>query len=164
MSFLKFGFMLALYARFQHAPPPSTEYDTMRLPPVREAGLASWYGDGELHGDITANGEPFEPEAATCAHRSLPFDTVVLLVNPVNAKRAWCRVNDRGPYGRLDADGVWGVEVFSEHEVAYRGVLDMSIATADRLDTRRQGLQQIELRYWSPARHARPIDLRRWML
>lgn len=160
MSLLKFGVMLVMYSQLQHAPPPS--FDTMRQPPLRETGLASWYGDGALHGSITANGEPFNPHDVTCAHRSLPFNAVVLLVNTANQKQAWCRINDRGPYGRIDQEGIWGIEVSSDESVGYRGVLDMSIAIADQLDTREQGLQQIEIRYWKPLRRHRRSDLANW--
>lgn len=162
MSLLKFGVMLAMYSQLQSAPPVDTLFDTPHLPPVRETGLASWYGNGTLHGAITANGEPFNPYDFTCAHRALPFDAVVLLVNTANDRRAWCRINDRGPYGRIGQDGTWGIEVSSDESIPYRGILDMSIAIADQLDTREQGLQHIEIRYWRPLKRHRTRDLSMW--
>lgn len=46
----------------------------------------------------TASGEPFDPEAYTAAHKSLPFDTRVRVTNPANGKSVIVRINDRGPY------------------------------------------------------------------
>ena len=63
------------------------------------ATKASWYGPG-FHGRTTANGERYIQHAATCAHRSAKFGTVLLVTNLANGRRAECRVNDRGPYIR----------------------------------------------------------------
>lgn len=130
---------------------------TPELPPVQETGVASWYGDGSWHGDITANGEPFNPQQYTCAHRNLPFDTVILIENPANDRRAWCRINDRGPYGIETEDGDWDYVVSSSREINWRGILDMSIATAEKLETTEVGLQTVHIRYWDqslPSRFA----------
>ncbi|WP_197511538.1 septal ring lytic transglycosylase RlpA family protein [Tessaracoccus coleopterorum] len=51
-----------------------------------------------LGGQRTANGEWFNPAALTTAHKSLPFNTRVRVVNPKNGKSVTVRVNDRGPY------------------------------------------------------------------
>jgi rare lipoprotein A len=59
--------------------------------------LASWYGPG-FHGRLTASGETFDQNSATCAHRSLPFNTVLRLTRLANGKTATCRVSDRGPF------------------------------------------------------------------
>ena len=56
-------------------------------------GRASFYGGGR-----TANGGIVG--AATCAHRSLPFGTKVLVTNLANARQAILTVNDRGPFVR----------------------------------------------------------------
>jgi rare lipoprotein A len=69
---------------------------------VFETGRASWYGspgDGFAY-RTTANGETMDPEAWTCAHRSLPFGTIVTVENLLNGRVAMLRVNDRGPYAR----------------------------------------------------------------
>ena len=60
-------------------------------------GNASWYGPG-FQGRKTANGERFDCEALTAAHPSLPFGSIVRLVNPRNGKFEVIRINDRGPY------------------------------------------------------------------
>lgn len=65
-------------------------------PKVLESGScgASFYQDGQL----TANGESFDPEALTAAHRTLPFDTRVRVTNPANGSSVIVRINDRGPF------------------------------------------------------------------
>jgi len=67
-----------------------------------ERGQASWYGgDGDgFAGEITASGETYDPAALTCAHRTLPFGTVVEVENLANGRRTILRVNDRGPFIR----------------------------------------------------------------
>jgi rare lipoprotein A len=60
-------------------------------------GVASWYGE-EFAGRTTANGEIFDPLLLTAAHRSLPFGTVVDVVNAKTKQSVRVRVNDRGPY------------------------------------------------------------------
>ena len=62
-----------------------------------ESGRASWYG-GSFHGRRTANGETFDKEALTAAHRTLPFGTVVLVTNATNGRSVIVRINDRGPF------------------------------------------------------------------
>ncbi|MCL5046401.1 MAG: septal ring lytic transglycosylase RlpA family protein [Actinobacteria bacterium] len=58
---------------------------------------ASWYGPG-FQGGETANGERFNQDNLTAAHRTLPFDTVVLVTNLQNGKQVAVRINDRGPF------------------------------------------------------------------
>ncbi|NCQ17841.1 MAG: septal ring lytic transglycosylase RlpA family lipoprotein [Ignavibacteria bacterium CG_4_8_14_3_um_filter_37_9] len=60
---------------------------------------ASWYGP-RFHGRTTANGEKFDQEALTAAHKTLRFGTLLRLTNPVTDKSVIVRINDRGPYVR----------------------------------------------------------------
>jgi rare lipoprotein A len=60
---------------------------------------ASWYGPG-FHGRRTANGERYDMEALTAAHKTLKFGTLLRLTNPRNGESVIVRVNDRGPYVR----------------------------------------------------------------
>jgi len=73
------------------------------LPPAfaleAETGEASWYGPG-FHGRRTANGEVFDKDALTAAHRTLPFGTLVRVLNLDNGREALLRINDRGPFAR----------------------------------------------------------------
>lgn len=58
---------------------------------------ASYYGKG-FAGKPTANGETFNPEAMTAAHRTLPFGTVVKVTNAATGKSVNVTINDRGPF------------------------------------------------------------------
>ncbi|MGI8503120.1 MAG: septal ring lytic transglycosylase RlpA family protein [Hassallia sp.] len=60
-------------------------------------GLASWYG-GYFHGRTTANGEKYNQDELTVAHKSLPFNTFLQVTNLKNGNSVIVRVNDRGPY------------------------------------------------------------------
>lgn len=64
-----------------------------------QTGIASWYGP-DFHGRNTANGEVYDMDAQTAAHKSLPFDTQVIVENQSNGKRIQLRINDRGPYAK----------------------------------------------------------------
>lgn len=59
--------------------------------------VASWYG-AEFHGKPTSSGEIFNMHAMTCAHRSYPFGTKLMITNISTNKKAYCIVNDRGPF------------------------------------------------------------------
>ncbi len=90
-----------------------------------EHGLASWYGR-RFQGRRTASGERFDLHALTAAHRFLPFDTVVRVVNTQNGHEVAVRINDRGPHlpGRI---------------------IDLSQAAAEALDMHGDGLQEVVL-------------------
>lgn len=148
MSMIKLMLVSAMFAHYQAG--DQIEMPEIELPPVQQVGMASWYGNGAWHGSMTANGEDFDPSRFTCAHRNLPFDTLVLIENPSNGYRVWCRINDRGPYGLNTPSGVWTFKVSSSREEDWRGILDMSIATAEQLGTIQVGLQKVRLRYWAP--------------
>ncbi len=72
---------------------------TTRTGSVIDQGEASWYGPG-FHGQQTANGETYNQNELTAAHRTLPFDTIVRVINIENGKSVTVRINDRGPYAR----------------------------------------------------------------
>jgi rare lipoprotein A len=67
-----------------------------------ETGIASWYGH-PYHGRRAANGEVYDMEKMTAAHRTLPFDTWVRVENLDNNKQCEVRIQDRGPFidGRI---------------------------------------------------------------
>lgn len=60
-------------------------------------GEASWYGPG-FHGRRTANGERFDKQALTAAHRTLPFGTRVRVEDTRTGRAVDVRINDRGPF------------------------------------------------------------------
>jgi len=65
-------------------------------------GRISFYGEW-FRGKLTANGEKFNPDALTAAHRTLKFGSCLVVENTENGRRVKVRVNDRGPYiqGRI---------------------------------------------------------------
>ena len=70
---------------------PGVDYD------YDEEGVASWYGPG-FHGKATANGEVFDTNGLSAAHRTLPMPSFVRVTNLNNDRWVIARVNDRGPY------------------------------------------------------------------
>lgn len=67
------------------------------LPAFEREGMASWYGPG-FAGRLTANGEIFDPAQLTAAHKTLPFNTHVRVINLANDRSVVVRINDRGPF------------------------------------------------------------------
>lgn len=72
-------------------PQPDYGYD--------ERGIASWYGPN-FHGRRTANGEIFNMNAISGAHKTLPLPSVVRITNLENGRALTVRINDRGPFAR----------------------------------------------------------------
>ena len=64
-----------------------------------EVGIASWYGN-DFHNKKTANGEKYDMNTLTAAHRTLPLPSVVKVTNLENGRSLVLRVNDRGPYAK----------------------------------------------------------------
>jgi len=90
-----------------------------------ENGTIAWYGR-MFTGMPTASGEPFDPDALTMAHRTLPFGTRVRVTNLGNAQQVIVTVNDRGPF------------------VAGR-IADVSLAAARQLKMVRAGIARARL-------------------
>ncbi|WNM41833.1 septal ring lytic transglycosylase RlpA family protein [Micromonospora halotolerans] len=78
------------------ASPKPTAKKTTAAAKVVDSGScgASFYDEGQM----TANGETFNPDALTAAHKTLPFNTKVRVTNPANGKSVVVRINDRGPF------------------------------------------------------------------
>ncbi len=72
-------------------PEENYEYD--------ETGIASWYG-AAFHGKLTANGEEYDMNALTAAHRTLPLPSFVRVTNLENGRSLVLKVNDRGPFAK----------------------------------------------------------------
>ncbi|MEO1022872.1 MAG: septal ring lytic transglycosylase RlpA family protein [Bacteroidota bacterium] len=73
-------------------------YKTNTLSAI-ETGVASWYGPN-FNGKLTANGEIYDMDGMTAAHRTLPFNTVVKVENLDNGQSVVVRINDRGPFAK----------------------------------------------------------------
>jgi rare lipoprotein A len=75
---------------------PAEDYD------YNETGIASWYGP-DFHGKRTANGEIYDMNDLTAAHKTLPMPSIVRVTNLESGRTLALRVNDRGPFvnGRI---------------------------------------------------------------
>jgi len=90
-----------------------------------ETGIASWYGT-KFHGRKTANGEIYNMNALTAAHRTLPLPSFVRVTNLQNGRSLILRVNDRGPF-------------------AHNRVIDISRRGSQLLGFQRQGTTRIRV-------------------
>jgi rare lipoprotein A len=93
---------------------------------VIEKGVASWYGHDE-EGRRTASGETMDFRRLTAAHRSLPFGSVVEVVNLRNGRSVLVTINDRGPYKP-------------------NRVIDLTPVAAKQLGMQRKGLAPVAIR------------------
>jgi rare lipoprotein A len=107
------------------APQPVVAQPVVEQPTFSQSGTASWYGASH-HGHKTANGETFDMNAPTAAHRSLRFNTIARVTNLSNGRTTWVRINDRGPY-------------------AGDRVIDLSAKAARDLDMQRAGLAAVRI-------------------
>ncbi|HKP60067.1 MAG TPA: septal ring lytic transglycosylase RlpA family protein [Polyangiales bacterium] len=87
-------------------------------------GVASYYGD-EFAGRSTANGERYDPNEYTAAHRTLPFGTIVRVTRRTTGDWVLVRINDRGPYGKR------------------KRLIDLSKQAARRLGMLRDGVAKV---------------------
>lgn len=94
-------------------------------------GIGSWYGE-QFHNRRTANGEIFDMDIPSAAHKTLPLPSLVEVTNLDNGKKMVVRVNDRGPF------------------VGDR-VIDLSKAAAQQLGYARQGVARVRVKYIGPA-------------
>jgi len=94
---------------------------------ITETGKASYYGD-DFNGKKTANGQTFNKNALTAAHKTLPFGTVVTVTNLSNGKSVQVTINDRGPYAK-------------------GRIIDLSEKAAASIDMLDQGVAQVKLKY-----------------
>lgn len=136
-----------------------------------KAGWATWYGNGDFHGNITATGEIFRPLALGCASRTLPLNSYVIVYSERTGSFALCRVNDRGPYGALLPSGEWVImykkkgvwytrhkdgviKTWDKKPGEYRGIMDLSLGTARVLyrTFERPPNGNIRIFYWRPSR------------
>jgi rare lipoprotein A len=95
---------VAFAAALLAVPAPETHVSSQPIAVAAwtQDGKVSWYGPG-FHGRRTANGEIFDTNEMTMAHRSLAFGSKVRVTNLDNGRSIVVRVNDRGPYvgGRI---------------------------------------------------------------
>ncbi|MCK5247161.1 septal ring lytic transglycosylase RlpA family protein [Candidatus Bipolaricaulota bacterium] len=94
--------------------------------PYYEVGIASWYGPG-FHGNLTANGETYDMYGVSAAHKSLPFGTLVRVIEFDTRRSIMVRINDRGPF----VDG---------------RIIDLSKGAAEELGIVDKGITKVGLR------------------
>ena len=102
-----------------------------------ETGIASWYGS-DFHGQATANGEQFNKDELTAAHKTLPLPSLARVTNLDNGRSIVVRINDRGPFSgsRLidvsqRAAQLLGFEAQGTAKVRVQVLADESKAIAD---------------------------------
>lgn len=99
-------------------------------PDYDEKGIASWYGE-QFHNRNTANGEVFDMDLITAAHKTLPLPSMVEVTDLETGKKLKVRVNDRGPFvpGRI---------------------IDLSKGAAKKLGIYQKGVARVRVRYIGP--------------
>lgn len=125
-----------------------------------ETGIASWYGDA-FHRKQTANGEVFNKNELTAAHRTLPMPSLARVTNLDNGRAIVVRINDRGPYARgriIDvsqrASQLLGFEKQGTAKVRVQVLADESKAIAEAM--RRYGTEPKMAAYQQPAAQPAP--------
>jgi peptidoglycan lytic transglycosylase len=105
-------------------------------PILSETGLATWY-TAPYKGRKAANGQVFEDDAMTAAHRTLPMGSLVMVTNMTTGQAGVMRITDRGPFveGRI---------------------LDLSMASAKATGVYRAGLVRVRLDVYETPK---PIDM-----
>jgi rare lipoprotein A len=96
-----------------------------------EIGKASWYGP-HFQGKKTANGEAFDMNSLTCAHRNLPLGSWVRVTNLRNRKSIFVRVNDRGP---MPADRIIDLSYAAAQAVGIQGLGKVKLEVLHNGDT-----------------------------
>ncbi len=112
--------------------------------PIAQTGYATWVTRAR-DGSESASGELFEGRKLVAAHRTLPWGSIVRVVNLRNARAVVVRVIDRGPYGKNARKGA---------------IVDLSRAAARRLRMIQDGkvrVQLVVLRFGSGARVRRQV-------
>lgn len=107
-----------------------------------ETGIASWYGE-EFHNRLTANGETFNKEELTAAHKTLPLPSLARVTNLENGRSIVVRVNDRGPF-------------------AGSRIIDLSQRSARLLDFERQGTAKVKVQVLADESKAIADAMRRY--
>jgi rare lipoprotein A len=108
---------------------PGVEYDPDAVPLLTETGMASWYGT-VYHNRKAANGEIFDMNKLTAAHRTLPLNSIVRVTNLKTGSVAVLRITDRGPF------------------VTDR-IIDLSMGAAKVLDVWRPGTAKVRVEVMS---------------
>src|SRR5579872_6278748 len=109
----------------ESSPSPEVEANADNQPVQVETGIASWYGP-PYHNRRGSNGQVYNMNAMTAAHRTYPLGSIVRVTNVKTGSSAVVRITDRGPFipGR---------------------VLDLSLAAAHKLDVYKPGVAEVKV-------------------
>ena len=131
--------LLALLAWHLFAACGGKQSTKIKLPPPinprvgwTQVGLASWYGP-PYHGRQAANGEIYDMNKLTAAHKRLPFDSWLSVKNLSNGKTTRVRITDRGPF-------------------VGKRIIDLSKAAAEEIDMLGSGVAKVRLTLIPPPR------------
>lgn len=91
----------------------------------KSVGDATYYGQ-KFHGRRTSDGSIYHRDSLTCAHRTLPFGTLLKVRNMENGREVVVKVTDRGPFRR-------------------GGIIDLSLAAAKEIDMVKAGVVKVEI-------------------
>jgi rare lipoprotein A len=103
----------------------TAEYEELNETGRIMRGKASFYAN-KFHGRATASGEIFDQNKLTAAHRTLPFGTMVKVINLTNGRSVVVKINDRGPFVR-------------------GRIIDLSRAAAEAIDLIDMGVCEVEV-------------------
>ena len=92
---------------------------------AQNKGKASYYGN-KFHGRRTSDGSRYHKDSLTCAHRTLPFGTLLKVRNQKNGREVVVKVTDRGPFGP-------------------GRIVDLSMAAAREIGMVQQGVVPVEV-------------------
>ncbi len=92
---------------------------------AQSKGKASYYGN-KFHGRRTSDGSRYHKDSLTCAHRTLPFGTLLKVRNQKNGREVVVKVTDRGPFGP-------------------GRIVDLSMAAAREIGMVQQGVVPVEV-------------------
>lgn len=105
------------------------KYYPKKISSYNQVGVASWYGEQDgFHGKLTANGDTFDKNSLTAAHKTLPLPSMVRVTNLENKKSVIVMINDRGPFAK-------------------NRIIDLSEKTAEILGMRKKGTAKVRVRF-----------------
>jgi rare lipoprotein A len=128
--FVAVGLLLPFLLGASHAENPSLAVAKPKLETKRhwyQIGRASWYG-GKFQGRRTANGEVYDMNSLTAAHRTLPMGSWVRVTNLHNKKSVVVKINDRGP---VPEDRVLDLSYAAAKALGFSGTASVRVELLD---------------------------------
>ena len=136
---LCFSFLCGCGRKRVQASAPTAVAGSVSLSSDEKLGYASWYGH-PYHGRRTSNGETYDMNTLTAAHRTLAFDTIVKVNNLDNGRDVTVRINDRGPFVK-------------------DRIIDLSYAAAKQIEMVGPGTAKVSLEVLKMVRNPYPFTI-----